>query len=329
MPHRLTEDDLIAHYFAPLAGPAGLGLRDDAALLEVPPDSALVVTADALVAGVHFFADDPPQAIARKALRVNLSDLAAKAATPIGFTLSLALPASCDSVWLEDFARGLGDDARHFAIPLIGGDTVSTPGPLMIAITAFGCVPRSTGMVPRTGAQAGDLIYVSGTIGDAALGLGLRKTPGAWPQLGAVHRAFLLERYLLPQPRLGLQAPLANHAHAAMDISDGLVGDVGKMLRVSGITGAIDLARLPLSLAARAMAQHDAKLIATIATGGDDYEIACTIAPDQTAAFETAAKAAGIAVTCIGECRAGEGDADSLGLDGRPMMLTRGSFSHF
>ena len=190
MSPRLGEDDLIARYFAPLAGPAGLGLRDDAALVRPPAGEDLVLTADALVAGVHFFADDPPGAIARKALRVNLSDLAAKGARPLGFLLTLALPEEWREDWLGAFAAGLGADARTYDCPLIGGDTVSTPGPLTLSVTALGSVPEGR-MARRTGVKPGDRLYVTGTIGDAALGLKIRQ--GRGPDISEADKAFLIE----------------------------------------------------------------------------------------------------------------------------------------
>src|SRR4051794_37956826 len=184
------EDSLIARYFRPLATePGAFNLVDDAAILQSSADE-LVVTTDAIVEGVHFFADDPADTIARKALRVNLSDLAAKGATPAGFVLTLALRAP-DDAWLTAFARGLGEDATQFGCALLGGDTVSTPGPLMISITAFGRVPAGK-MVRRNGAKAGDRVVVSGTIGDASLGLGLLKGGAA---LGGDEREMLIGRY--------------------------------------------------------------------------------------------------------------------------------------
>src|SRR3954471_8106627 len=196
-----AEDSLIARYFRPLAtDPGAFDLTDDAAILKATGDE-LVVTTDAIVEGVHFLPDDPPDTIARKALRVNLSDLAAKGATPAGFVLTLALRAA-DDAWLAPFARGLAEDAAHFQCPLLGGDTVSTPGPAMISITAFGRVPAGK-MVRRNGAKAGDRVVVSGTIGDAALGLGLLKG-GTATALGGDERAMLIGRYRLPQPRTGL-----------------------------------------------------------------------------------------------------------------------------
>src|SRR6201996_4060674 len=173
MTDRPGEDDLIARYFAPLAGPAGLGLKDDAALLTPPSDRDLVLTTDALVAGVHFPADDPPGTIARKALRVNLSDLAAKGARPLGFLLTLALPSDWRDEWLAAFAGGLCADVLAFKCPLIGGDTVATPGPLTLSVTAVGAVAQGR-MPRRTGVRPGDRLYVTGTIGDAAIGLKMR-----------------------------------------------------------------------------------------------------------------------------------------------------------
>src|SRR6266478_4939029 len=176
------EDSLIARYFRPLAAdPGAFGLMDDAAILKASGDDT-VVTTDTIVEGVHFLTDDPPDTVARKALRVNLSDLAAKGATPAGFVLTLALRAA-DDAWLAPFARGLGEDATEFGCPLLGGDTVSTPGPLMISITAFGRVPQGK-MIRRNGAKAGDRVVVSGTIGDAALGLGVLKGGAVAAALG-------------------------------------------------------------------------------------------------------------------------------------------------
>ena len=316
----MNEDDLIARFFAPLAGPGGLGLKDDVALLTPPPGRDLVVTADALVAGVHFFSHDPPDAIAAKALRVNLSDLAAKGATPLGFLLSLALPREAGEAWLEVFAQGLGADARTYGCPLLGGDTVKTPGPLTLSITALGTV--EPGRAPlRTAARAGDWLYVSGTIGDAALGLQLRLGKG--PSLSPSLRDFLLERYLRPQPRLTLSPALA-HARAAMDVSDGLAGDLAKMLRASGVGGVLDLREVPFSDAARAWFAQDAGGIEIAATGGDDYEVLAAVPPEQAAAFEAAAT---VPVTRIGAV--GEGTFEVLDLSGAPARFARGAYSHF
>jgi thiamine-monophosphate kinase len=321
----LSEDELIRRYFAPLAGEAGLGLKDDVALLTPPAGADLVLTADALVAGVHFFADDPPEWIAAKALRVNLSDLAAKGAAPLGFLLSLALPRGFAPEWLEAFARGLGDDARAYGCPLLGGDTVETPGPLTLSITALGAVERGR-MPVRMGAQPGDHIYVSGTIGDAALGLQLRL--GRGPALDDPDRDALIRRYLLPQPRLGLAAAL-RFAHAAMDVSDGLVGDLAKMLRASGASGRLDLAEVPLSSAARAYVAADPAGFEIAATGGDDYEVLACVPPAATAEFEAAAAQANVKVRAVGVVEAGSAALRVVGLDGAPARFARGSYSHF
>jgi thiamine-monophosphate kinase len=322
VPHS-GEDDLIARFFAPLAGEGGLGLKDDAALLSLEPGLDVVVTCDALVAGVHFFPEDPPDAIAAKALRANLSDLAAKGAAPRGFVLALALPRSgvaSDAAWLGSFARGLGDDIAAYACPLLGGDTVATPGPLTISITAFGAVPAGR-MVPRTGARPGDLLYVTGTIGDAALGLQVR--------LGALQGgAHLLARYLRPQPRNALAPALLACASAAMDISDGLVGDLAKMMRVSGCSAEVDVASTPLSGdAASAIAAHAGALEVAL-TGGDDYEVLASIPPQNAQAFEDGARAAGVPLTRIGHVIRGEGAPLFRDAAGVPLAFARGAYSH-
>ena len=277
MSPRLGEADLIARYFAPIAGPAGLGLRDDAALMRPVSGQDLVLTADALVAGVHFFADDPPGAIARKALRVNLSDLAAKAATPAGFLLTLALPLDWRDDWLAAFAEGLGADARAFNCPLLGGDTVKTLGPLTLSVTAIGSVAEGR-MPRRTGVKAGDRLYVTGAIGDAAIGLRIRQ--GRGPDIPKADKAFLVERYLIPEPRLRLIGAMAAHASAGMDVSDGFVGDLTKMLDVSGVSARVPIYRLPLSPAARAAIAADPSLFEVAATGGDDYELLASASPE-------------------------------------------------
>ena len=326
MPPRLGEDDLIARYFAPLAGPAGLGLRDDAALMRPPPGHDLVLTADALVAGVHFFPDDPPGGIARKALRVNLSDLAAKGARPLGFLLSLALPRDWREDWLKAFAGGLGADAAAYGCPLIGGDTVATPGPLTLSVTAIGSVPEGR-MPKRTGVKPGDRLYVTGAIGDAAIGLRVRQ--GRGPDIPQAEKAFLLERYLTPEPRLALAGAMVAHANGGMDVSDGFVGDLTKMLDVSGVSARVAIYRLPLSQAARAAIAADPDLFEVAATGGDDYEILASTTPESARAFEAEAAAAGVPLTFIGEAVEGRRPPSFIGPAGDPVVFGRGSYSHF
>jgi thiamine-monophosphate kinase len=326
-----AEDRLIAQYFRPLARHAGaMELRDDAAFYTPPEGHDLVLTKDAVVGGVHFLADDAPGLVARKALRVNLSDLAAKGAKPEGFLLALALPKGLDEAWLQAFARGLADDADQFGCSLFGGDTVSTPGPLTVSITAFGTLPRGT-MVHRTGAKAGDRILVSGTIGDAALGLLLRREPtkAAQWRLGATAAQQLLERYSVPQPRTVLAEAVRRHASAAMDVSDGLAGDLGKLCRESGVTAEVAARRVPLSDAANAAFKIEPDLIERILTGGDDYEIVCTVPAHALESFRAAAAGAGIPVSEIGMVVAGEGPPRFVDESGRALAFTRPSFSHF
>lgn len=330
--HRPSEDELIATLFAPLAGPGGLGLRDDAALITPTPGHDLVVTKDMLVAGVHFFPNDPPAAIARKALRVNLSDLAAKGAAPLGFCLGIALPSDWTHEWLKGFVAGLAQDSAAFAVPLMGGDTVGTPGPLTVSVTAFGTVPQGR-MVPRSGVRAGDLLYVSGTIGDAAIGLRLRqdeRLDASW--IGALDDGdaeALRERYLLPRPRLGLGAALRAHARAAMDVSDGLVGDLGKMLALEGLTGSVAAPSIPLSPAAAAAIALAPALFETALTGGDDYEILAAVPPEACGSFEAAVRATGTAVTRIGTVTEGREAPIFRDAAGAALAFQTSRFQHF
>jgi thiamine-monophosphate kinase len=324
-----AEDSLIAKYFRPLAtNPGAFGLGDDAAILRASGDD-LVITTDAIVEGVHFLPEDPPDTIARKALRVNLSDLAAKGAVPAGFVLTLALREANDA-WLAPFARGLGEDAGHFGCPLLGGDTVSTPGPLMISITAFGRVPPGK-MVHRSGAKPGDRVVVTGTIGDAALGLDILKGGAAAAALvsDTVATSMLVGRYRVPQPRNALAPAVRAHAHAAMDVSDGLAGDLTKLCAASGVSAVIDAQSIPLSAAAAALLAGGAVGIEAIVSGGDDYEILCAIPENRFEAFAQAAKLAGVAVTSIGTVIAGAAIPRFLDAEGTQIVLPRLSYSHF
>ncbi|MFI4971959.1 MAG: thiamine-phosphate kinase [Hyphomicrobiales bacterium] len=320
------EDRLIARYFQPIAThPGALGLTDDAAFIKPPPGCDLVLKTDAIIGGVHFFADDAASAVASKALRVNLSDLAAKGAAPLGFLLSLALPKEIGDDWLTGFAEGLRADATLFDCPLFGGDTDRTPGPVTVSIAMFGSVPEGT-MVRRAGAKAGDRVFVSGTIGDAALGLALRK--GAAWTLSDAQRQHLASRYLLPQPRNALAEAVRSHASAAMDVSDGLAGDFAKLCRASKVAAEIEVACVPLSDAAKAALASEPAMLETALTGGDDFEIVCTVPAGKAASFRAAAQAAKVAVTEIGEIKAGEG-ARFIGAGGQALAFKRASFSHF
>ncbi len=323
-----NEDELIARLFAPIAGPGGLALRDDAALIAPPPGCEIVATTDAIVAGVHYFPDDSPEGVARKALRVNLSDLAAKGATPLGFLLTLALPANLPADWLERFASALAVDCRGYGIDLLGGDTVKTPGPAMVSITALGIVPAGR-MVRRTGVRAGDWIYVSGTVGDAAIGLNLRENRAFLPDLSPQAHGELIGRYLEPLPRNALALAMRECASGGMDISDGLIGDLTKMVAASGVTARIELAAVPLSQAARAAIAINPALFETAVTGGDDYELLASVAPAQARRFEDMARAAGVLTSRVGLAVAGGHAPAFIDPNGAPRAFARGSFSHF
>jgi thiamine-monophosphate kinase len=322
------EDSLIARYFRPIAtDPGAFGLDDDAAAFS-PDGNDIVVTTDAIVEGVHFLPDDPPDTVARKALRVNLSDLSAKGATPAGFVLTLALRSPEDG-WLKPFAAALGEDAAQFGCPLLGGDTVSTPGPIMVSVTVFGRVPPGR-MVHRNGAKPGDRVMVSGTIGDAALGLAILgggKVHAA--ATNAAARDALVGRYRVPQPRMAMAAIVRDHASAAMDVSDGLAGDLAKLCGVSGVSAAIDLQSIPLSDAARDLVSRGIVGLETLIAGGDDYEILCAVPEDRTEAFAQAAQRAGVAVSSIGTVVAGDFAPRFIDGEGRKIRLEQLSYSHF
>jgi thiamine-monophosphate kinase len=325
------EDRLIARYFAPLAkNPGAFALLDDAAVIDPPAGCDVVLKTDGIVAGVHFFPDDPPDTVGRKALRVNLSDLAAKAARPLGFLLTLALPKEIGDAWLAPFARGLGADADFFGCPLFGGDTDRTPGPITISIAVLGAVPHGK-MLRRAGAQPGDRLVVTGTIGDAALGLMLRRDPAAAGRCGLTRdqQDELRSRYLVPEPRMAIAELLGRHASAAMDVSDGLAGDLAKLCRASGVTAAIEAARVPLSQPARAALAGEPALIEPILTGGDDYEVLASVPQAEVGALRDQARAKGVAITDIGVVLPGVEEARVLDRDGRALAFARPSFSHF
>jgi thiamine-monophosphate kinase len=310
------EFGLIARHLRPLAGPGGLDLLDDAALLAPPPGRELVLTADAMVEGVHFLPEDPAGLVARKLLRVNLSDLAAKGAAPLGYLLTLSARRGTPDAWFAAFAAGLAEDQAHFGIVLLGGDTTSTPGALSLSLTAIGSVAPG-GMVRRAGARPGDGVFVTGTIGDGALGL--LAIRGEVPDPDEA----LAGRYRLPLPRLGLVTPAL--VRASMDVSDGLVQDLGHLCRASGVGAEVQVDRVPLSPAARAAGSA---WLETCITGGDDYELLLAVAPEREAALRSAASALGVAVTRIGSFDAGAG-VRVLDGAGRAMSFRRGGWSHF
>lgn len=310
----MDEFSLIDKFFRPLAAgfSGSLGLTDDAALLAVPAGQHLIITADALVAGVHFTGDEDAGAIGQKALRVNLSDLAAKGATPLCYFLTLSLPTLITEAWLARFVAGLAIDQKEYAIALAGGDTTNTPGPLTVSITALGTSPQGAALL-RSGAQAGDDIYVSGTIGDAALGL--KVVRGELPE-----NAFLRNRYLLPQPRTQLGQQLRGIASACMDISDGLVQDLGHICTASGVGATIHAERVPITEPFRDQME---KLI----TGGDDYELLFTAPPAQRGAIDTLSQKLALPLTRIGEITSGNKATVLQG--GTEMVLKHTGYRHF
>ena len=320
----LGEFELIARYFSPLAtAPGALGLKDDVALLRLPKGRELVAKADAIVEGVHFLSSDPPDTIAQKALRVNLSDLAAKGATPLGYLMSLSLPANRDVSWIKKFTSGLARDQRQYDVSLLGGDTTRTNGALTIAITALGDVPAGKA-TRRRGARPGDRVFVTGTLGDAACGLDIlvKKRKGA-----KVARE-LISRYRLPRPRLDVGRELRDLAHASIDVSDGLVADLGHIADVSRVRITIDAWRIPLSAALRHQLGASQNTQVLAATSGDDYEIAFTCPSECAGKIGKIARKTKVAITEVGRVERGRGVV-LLDARGRPIRLQKRGYAHF
>jgi len=317
---RIGEFELIARYFAPLArGFAGAGgLRSDNAFLAADARHDLVVKTDTIVSGVHFLADERPELVAARALRVCLSDLAAGGATPHAYQLALSLTRGWTERWVAGFARGLAADQRRFGIVLCGGDTTGTPGPTTISVTAFGKIAHGKGL-GRDGARAGDELWVSGTIGDAALGLLAAR--------GELKSAFLEKRYRLPQPRTTLGPHLVGIATATADISDGLLADVGHIANASGLAAQIDRDRVPLSRAAQGAVAVKPSLWSNVLGGGDDYELAIAVPARKRAALLAASRAAGVTVTQMGAFSKGKGVV--LTVSGQLQRITQSGYVHF
>lgn len=327
-----SEEALIQSYLAPLATgfPGAHGLHDDAASLALPPGEDLVLTTDAIAAGVHFFADDRAEDIAWKALAVNVSDLIGKGARPLAYLMSLAFPDAPEERWLERFAAGLGAAQARFGIALAGGDTDRRPSaPLSITITALGAVPAGR-MVRRATATAGDLIFVSGTLGDSAIGLMLREAPElaeTWG-LDAPSAAALVTRYLRPEPPLELAPVVREFASASMDLSDGLVKDLGRLAKASGVGAVVRGKDIPLSSPLRRLLAIAPERFGDVVTGGDDYEVLAAVPPGRSEAYRSAAAAAGVAVTEIGRIEPGDGVLID-DLSGRPRKFETPGWEHF
>jgi thiamine-monophosphate kinase len=329
----LRGEEAIIALLAPLAeGFSGaFGLKDDCALIAPEPGTELVLKTDPVAEGVHFLPGDAPQDIAWKALAVNVSDLAAKGATPLCYLLALSFPDAPTRERMSRFVDGLRAAQERFGCHLIGGDTDRRPGPLTMSVTMIGSVPQGQ-IVRRATAHAGDTLFVSGTIGDASLGLALLRDPGQAGTWGvsAEEESHLVARYRRPEPRLALAQALRQYASAAMDVSDGLIKDLDRLLRASGVAGRLDAGDVPLSQAARRIVARAPQRLAGLLTGGDDYEVLASIPRDKAAAFAAAAAAAGVPVSRVGEVLPGPPALAVTGPDGAPMHLPAASgWDHF
>jgi thiamine-monophosphate kinase len=319
------EFDIIRQYFAPLTEDfaGSLGLLDDAAVFAPAPDCDLVVTVDAIVADVHFLAGDPPGDVAAKLLRVNLSDLAAMGAEPLAYVLTTAWPRDIDEAWIAGFARGLHADQKRFGIHLAGGDTVATDGPMTLSLTAIGQVPKGQALT-RGGAKAGDVVLVSGTIGDAGAGL-LVATGQGGADLDPEDRDFLLRRYRRPEPRLDLGQALRGLASAVIDVSDGVLADLGHICEVSAVAAEIELPLLPMSAAAGLCLEPVAAVSA-----GDDYELLLTVPSSRRGLVAAAARESGASLSEIGRItEAGPVRVVLLDAAGSQVALPSGGYRHF
>ena len=324
-PQPLGEFGRIREFFAPLAGLGALGLTDDAALLECPAGYRLVVTVDQLVEGVHFLAEDPPDLVAKKLMRRNLSDLAAMGATPRHYLLTSALPASHGDDWVRRFAEGLAEDQHRFGLALLGGDSTSTPGPASLTLTAIGHVAAGK-EIRRAGAKPGDRLWVTGTIGDAYLGF--RALRGEFPDLPNEQRAALVVRYRLPDPRCTLGPMLIGMAHAMIDVSDGLLADLGHICETSGVAAVVELPLMPLSPAAEVLAGRDAAIAPALVTGGDDYELLFAAPPELDEEIASLSQSLGLPITRIGAFEAGDG-VHLIDASGKDVPIDAAGWRHF
>ena len=328
MKSRPDEFDLIAKYFAPLSGEGAFGLLDDAALLSVPDGKKLVVTQDALAAGIHFFADDLPRLIAKKALRVNISDLVAKGAIPYAYSIALGLDEDWNEKWIAAFAKGLAEDQAGFDMVLTGGDTYKSPGGTTISITAFGLVDAED-YTSRLGASVGDAIFVTGTIGDAALGLKLKQGEIDSRIFGKHEKSYLQERYLLPQPTSMMAPVIAEFASASMDISDGLIGDLEKLCKASNVGAETYLPKIPMSAPVSKIVQIIPDHIQTALTGGDDYELLFTVPQNLVTEFRAATYLLPISISKIGIVKEAKDGVVLLNDDGSQLSFENTSYKHF
>ena len=327
MPQPVNEFSLISKYFAPLADSyaGALGLKDDGALISVEYGYQIVVTCDAIVCGVHFRSEDCPEDVAARGLRVNLSDLAAMGACPVGYLLSLAVPSGTDPSWFERFSAQLASDQATYNLKLIGGDTVMTPGPLTLSITAFGQI-RTGQALTRAGAKLGDKIFVSGNVGDALLGLKLLRG-----ELGSALEsqvAALKDRFLRPEPRIALGQALIGVAHAVIDVSDGLIADIGHICALADLGARLNISSVPLSLGARAVLGDVPDLLPNLLSAGDDYELVFTAPSSALETLSRISSDTGVMVTEIGEVVATPGVV-VIGVGGDEVQMEASGYQHF
>lgn len=330
------EFELIARYLAPLAAAEGgaLGLLDDAAVFDPEAGWRQVISTDAMVEGVHFPDAEDAETVATRALGAGVSDLAAMGALPEFYTLALAFPKAWDGAqresWMIRFTAALDARQAQLGIRLIGGDTVATPGPLWVSLTSIGRVPLGR-EIRRSGAVADDVIWVSGSIGDGALGL--KVLSGVLTTLPHDMGQALIKRFQRPEPRIALGRHLVGLAHAAADISDGLIADLTNICAASRVSATIDIARIPLSIPAQTAVDMDSANWAVVLSGGDDYEIVFTSPSNITKQVIDVARESGTAVTAIGHVDAVDTDASPLvrilGVDGREVSLGGQGYRHF
>ncbi len=314
------EFDLISTYFSPLAGPEGLKLIDDAACIPASSSDDIIVTKDMLVESVHFRSLDQAKSIAYKALAVNISDCVAKGAKPYLYWLGLALPNSIDEDWIRDFSTGLGEAQATFDCQLAGGDTTSTAGPTVISITLLGTVPKGQ-MIKRSGARVGDDVYVTGTLGDAALGLWCLENDR--PEKSA-----LIAAYQKPSPPVIFGQAVRDLASSSADVSDGLIADAGHIATASGVGVVLRQIDLPVSADARQLLQTEPGLWPKVWAGGDDYQIVFTASVKLREQLCRLAQQSATSVTRIGTISAGPG-VQLLDQDGQTVQVTSGGFTHF
>lgn len=323
---RPDEFSLIERYFAPMAGEGAFGLRDDAALIEPTVGKSLVITQDAIAGGIHFFPDDPPELVARKALRVNLSDLAAKGARAKCFSLALGLSDRWDEAWIADFTRGLKEDCMEFGVSLTGGDTFATGGGFIISITAIGEIPHEQ-YVSRLGASSGDALYATGTIGDAAIGLLVKQ--GKLSGLDAHSSSFFEGRYLLPKPRCEIANTICEFGSAAIDVSDGFVADLEKLCSASEVSVTIQGLDIPHSAELVQLVQSESKFQTLALTGGDDYEILIAVPAESVSGFESAVTELDVKITRLGTFKDAGTGVTVMDGDGKQMRFSQSGYTHF